>query len=162
MSDVPPYGNAPGVYRGSDYQQPPDPLDGRTKVLSFSYKTASVLCYLPWCCCLLGVIASVLWLATEPRESRFVRFHAVQGLLLFAVDFIVSLIFNILGVGFEATTLVGTGSELAGAGASLIVTLISIVVAFGLLIIHVVAMVMAGQGRMWKIPLIGDIAERNA
>jgi hypothetical protein len=78
------------------------------------------------------------------------------------VDFLVSLIFNLLGVGFEATTLVGTGSDLASAGAGLVVTLLSIIIAFGLLVIHIIAMVMAGQGRMWKIPLIGDIAEKNA
>jgi uncharacterized membrane protein len=127
-----------------------------------SYKTAALLCYLPYCCCLIDVIASVLWLATEPRENRFLRFHSLQGLLLFCAGLIVSFVFRLLGVGAEATTLVGTGSGVAGAGAGLLVSLGSLLVALLFLVIHIVAMIKAAQGEMWKLPIIGEIAEKNA
>ena len=47
-----------------------------------SPRTASILCYLPT----LGWIAAVIVLATQRfRTDRTVRFHAFQGLYLFAV-----------------------------------------------------------------------------
>jgi uncharacterized membrane protein len=131
-------------------------------VLGLSYRTAGLLCYVPYCCCLIDVIASVLWLATEPKENRFLRFHALQGLLLFCAGLVISFVFRLLGVGAEATTLVGTGSGVAGAGAGLLVSLFSLLVGLLFLVLHIVAMIKAAQGEMWKIPIIGDIAEKNS
>jgi uncharacterized membrane protein len=111
---------------------------------------------------LLGVVASIVWLASEPQENRFLRFHSLQGLLLFGVTLVVSLIFRALGAGAELTALLGTGSELAGAGAGLLVDLLSFAVMLLLLVIHLVAMVKASQGQTWKIPVIGDIAEKHS
>ena len=160
MSSQPPggYTGGPGVA----FRPPPPPPEQKTQVLGLSYNTAGLLCYVPYCCCLIDVIASVLWLATEPKENRFVRFHALQGLLLFAADLLVSFVFRLLGVGAEVTTMVGTGSDVAGAGAGLLVGLFSLLVGLLFLVLHIVAMVQAGSGKMWKIPIIGDIAERNA
>ena len=45
MSNPPPDGLAPGVYRPGDYRPPHDPSDGRTKVLAFSYRSAAALCW---------------------------------------------------------------------------------------------------------------------
>ena len=54
---------------------PPDILAG------ISPRTASILCYIPT----LGWIAAVIVLATQRfRNERNVRFHAFQGLYLFA------------------------------------------------------------------------------
>ena len=44
----------------------------------------------------------------------------------------------------------------------LLLFLIRLVVGLVLLIIHIVAMLKANQGQMWKLPVIGDIAEKNA
>src|SRR2546423_14232566 len=118
MSDQPPYGNPPGGYPpppgGGGYPPPqggyPPPQGGfpppggggygyggpppenKTKTLGFKYNVAALLCYLPTCLCCLNVIFGIIWLATEPKENRFVRFHAMQGLLLFGVNFVVSII----------------------------------------------------------------------
>ena len=155
-------GLAPGVYRPGEYKPPQDPLDGRTKVLSFSYRIAALFCYFPLCCCWLNVIASALWLATEPADNRFVRFHAFQGLLLAAVSFAVALVFRILGAGTQLSGMIGPGSGIAGTAANFLIDIVAAVVFIPILVIHIIAMVKASQGETWKLPVIGDIAERNA
>ena len=155
-------GLAPGVYRPGDYKPPQDPLEGKTKVLSFSYRSAALLCYFPLCCCWLNVIASVLWLATEPNENRFVRFHALQGLLLAAVSFTVALIFRILGAGTQLSAMVGPASGVVGTAANFLIDIVAALFFIAILVIHIIAMVKAGQGGTWKLPVIGDIADRNA
>jgi uncharacterized membrane protein len=161
MSNPSSDGLAPGVYRPGDYKPPQYPLDGRTKVLSFSYRSAALFCYFPLCCCWLNVIASVLWLATEPKENRFVRFHALQGLLLAAVSFGVALVFRVLGAGARLSSF-GPGSDLVGLGASFLIDIVAALFFIPILVIHIIAMVKAGQGETWKLPVIGNIAERNA
>jgi uncharacterized membrane protein len=82
--------------------------------------------------------------------------------MLFGVAVAISILFNVLGIGFQLGTRVTTGSELFGAGAGLLMTLLSWAISLLVLIIHVVAMIRAYQGDMWKLPVIGNIAERNA
>lgn len=158
MSTQPPYGYNPE----GGYPPPPPQGEGKTKVLGMGYNMAGLLCYIPACCCLVNVIACILWLATEPKESRLVRFHALQGLLLFGVWVALGIVFTILGFAFGAGMSVMPGGDLAGFGGSLILTLIQGLVTLLLVIVHVVAMVKANSGQMWKLPVIGDIAEKNA
>lgn len=159
MSDQPPY----GYNQGGGYPPPPKQGDGKTKVLSMGYNTAALLCYIPTCCCLLNLVPCILWLATEPRENRFLRFHALQGLFLFGVWIAVSIVFAILGIAFGVSMSVMPGdSGLAQAGGGLILFLVRVVVWICLLIVHILAMVKANSGQMWKLPVIGDIAEKNA
>jgi uncharacterized membrane protein len=159
MSNQPPYGYPPGGpegYQGGGYP-PPNTPTGKTKVMNLDYNVAGLLCYLLPCFCLADLIFCVLWLATEPKESRFVRFHALQGLLLFGLGFVVSIIFQILGTGMAVTT-----SGVVEAGGFGILLLIRLVVGVAFLVLYIVGMIKAYQGQMWKLPIIGDIAEKNA
>ena len=155
-----------GGYQGGGYPPPPPPPQGpggKTQTLGLDYNVAGMLCYLPPCLCCVDVIASVLWLATEPKESRFVRFHAIQGLLLFGVNFIIWIIFWFLGAGVSIGTSMTTGgSAMAGAGASLFLLVIRGVIGIVLLVLYIVGAIKAYQGQMWKLPIIGDIAEKNS
>lgn len=161
MSSQPPYGY-PGGTQGYP-PQPPPPIDsGKTKVLNMGYNTAGLLCYIPTCCCLLNLIPCILWLATEPRENRFLRFHSIQGLGLAVVWILVWVIFTILGIALGVSMSFTPGGNAFGAGGGLLLYLIRVVVGLVLLIIHIVAMMKANQGQMWKLPVIGDIAEKNA
>jgi hypothetical protein len=85
----------------------------------------------------------------------------LQGLLLAAVFFGVGLVFRILGAGARFSML-GPGSNLVGLGARFLVDIFALIVLIPIMVIHIVAIVKAGQGEMWKLPIIGDIAERNA
>ena len=158
MSTQPPYG-----YNQEGGNPPPPQGEGKTKVLTMGYNTAAMLCYIPVCCCAINLIPCILWLATEPRENRFLRFHALQGLLIFGVWFAIWIVFQVLGFAFGVSMNVMPDSAgLAQAGGALILVMIEGIVCIGLLILHVVAMVKANSGQMWKLPIIGDIAEKNA
>ncbi|MEK6300828.1 MAG: hypothetical protein AABO41_08915 [Acidobacteriota bacterium] len=160
MSNQPPYGQP----QGGGYPPPPPPQgDGKTKVLSMSYNAAALICYIPTCFCCINLIPCILWLATEPRENRLLRFHALQGLLLFGVWFVLWIVFTIIGFALGASMSVMPGdSGLVAAGGGLVLFLIRLCVAVGLIIVHVVAMIKANSGQMWKLPVIGDIAEKNS
>jgi uncharacterized membrane protein len=158
MSDQPPYGG----YQGGGYPPPLPPQTGKTKTLGLEYNIAAMLCYLPSCLCCINLIFAIIWLATEPKENRFVRFHAMQGLMLFAIGLVLGVLMNILGIGASFGAYVGTGgSEVAGHGAGLIVNLVGSLISLALLIVHIFAIIKALQGEMWKVPIIGDIAEKN-
>ena len=156
MSNQPPYGypGGPQGYQGGGYPPPPSAPPGKTKVLNLDYNVAGMLSYLPICC--INLIFSIIWLASEPKENRLLRFHALQSLLLIGVVFVVSVILWFLTIAVAVTP--GPGST-AGWG---LLNLIQW--AFGLVFlgISVLLCVKAYQGQMWKLPIIGDIAEKNS
>ena len=184
MSNQPPYGNPPGggypPPPGGGYPPPPGggypppgggypgggggypppggnypPPDGnKTKTLGMAYNVAALLCYLPICC--INLIFPIIWLSTEPKENRFLRFHALQGLMLVALGFVVGILFFICGL------VVAVMPYEVRAIANLLLFLVQLAVGVGFLIICIVAMIKANQGVMWKIPGIGGIAEKNA
>ena len=159
----PPGGGYPGG--GGGYPPPggnyPPPPEGKTKTFGMAYNTAALLCYLPTCLCCANLIFSIIWMATEPKENRFVRFHALQGLLLFGVNFVIGLSLNILRIAM-GTAASATNSDMIYFGGGGLLGILQICIGFLFLIIHIMAMVKASQGQMWKLPLIGDIAEKNA
>ena len=150
----------PGGYQGGGYPPPPSPPSGKTKVLGLDNNVAALLCYLPSCLCCINLISSILWIATEPKENRFLRFHSLQGLMLFVVVLIINIVGRVLGFGVAATGRMA-GGGLGQLGASLAVTLVFLGISILLLIVHIVGCVKAYQGQMWKLPIIGDIAEKN-
>lgn len=159
MSSQPPYGY-PGS-QGGGYPPPPPPTN-KTKVLNMEYNTAALLCYIPTCCCLLNVIAGIVFFATEPKENRLLRFHAMQGMLLAGVWVIVWIIFTILGIALGVSTSFTPGGDMVRAGGGLLMIMVRLVVLVVFLAVHIMGMVKANQGQMWKLPIIGDIAEKNA
>jgi uncharacterized membrane protein len=94
---------------------------------------AGLLCYLA------GWITGLIFFLIE-KENRFVRFHAMQSLITFGglgvLLFILSFV-PILG------WLVMMGLYVVG------------------FVLWVVLMIKAYQGEMFKLPVIGDIAEKN-
>ena len=165
MSSQPPYGSPSGQgFQGGRWppQPPPSPESAKTKTLNMNYNTAALLCYIPTCCCLINLVPCILWLATEPRENRFLRFHALQGLFLAGVWILLWIIFTILAVAMGVSMSFTPGGNMLSAGGGLLLFLIRLVVGLVLLIIHIVAMLKANQGQMWKLPVIGDLAEKNA
>ena len=58
-------------------------IEGKTQTGQLDFKMAAAACYLPFS--FIHLIAAGIFLATEPKEHRFVRFHAIQSLLVFAL-----------------------------------------------------------------------------
>jgi|SRR5579863_7850779 uncharacterized membrane protein len=96
----------------------------------------------------ITIIPAILFLVIEPyNKSRFVRFHAFQC-LFFAVAWTVlwiglNIIVHIPILGW-LTILIWPLVGLAG------------------LIIWIILLLKANQGQMWKLPVIGDLAEKQA
>jgi uncharacterized membrane protein len=106
---------------------------------------AGLLCYVPCC---IGLVFSVVAAIVE-KQSRFVRFHAFQSLLLHAV----------LIVLWVAISAVQIGLGIVGLGAvSLLVQLISWVVGIALLGLTIFMMIKANAGEEFALPVIGPMA----
>jgi uncharacterized membrane protein len=114
-----------------------------------SPKTASLLCYIPW----FGWIAAVIVLATErfkrdTIEGPEVRFHAFQGLYLFVawlvVDWVIAPMLS-FGMGFGH----GFPHPLGGLLKMLI------------LAAWIVMIVKVSQNEHYRLPIIGEMAERS-
>lgn len=100
--------------------------------LGLKARTAGVLCYL------FGWVGGLVFLLLE-RDSHFVRFHAMQSILFFGT-------MSILGwiCSFFPFALFGLGGIVGLVG----------------FIGWIVLMVVAYQGRYYKLPVFGDIAEQ--
>jgi uncharacterized membrane protein len=114
----------------------------KTKVLGQPEALAGWCCYAPF----VGLICSILWICTEPSDSKFVRFHALQSLGLAVVSIVVWTGLNIL----------------ASIGLGVITSLISSVFSLVMFGAWVYCMFQAGKHRVFKLPVIGDFAEKNA
>ncbi len=53
-----------------------------TQVGNLPHKLGAAAAYLPIAG--VSVIASIIWLATEPKESEFLRYHSAQSLAVFS------------------------------------------------------------------------------
>ncbi len=88
---------------------------------------------------LLGLITGIIFFLIE-KKNKFVRFHALQSMLISITIFILNIIFSAIpGVGNILVNLL----SLAG------------------LILWVVLMVKAYQGEMFKLPVIGELADQK-
>jgi uncharacterized membrane protein len=94
------------------------------------------------------IIPAILFLVMEPyNRSRFVRFHAFQC-IFFAIAWtalwiVLSFIAHIPFLGW-LTILIWPLIGLAG------------------FVIWLILLLKANQGQMWKLPIIGDMAEKQA
>ena len=94
---------------------------------------AGLLCYVA------GWITGLIFFLIE-KENRFVRFHAMQSIITFGS---LTVIFMVLGF----IPIVGW----------MLVPVLAILQ----LILWIVLMVKAYQGQLFKLPVIGDMAEKN-
>jgi uncharacterized membrane protein len=124
----------------------PTPGGAKTN-LGLEPNIAGLLCYVPCC---IGLVFSVVAAIVE-KQSRFVRFHAFQSLLLHGV-------FIVLWI---AITGVQIGLGIVGLGfVSLLVQLLSWVVGIGLLALTIVMMIKANGGEEFELPVIGPLARQ--
>jgi uncharacterized membrane protein len=96
----------------------------------------------------ITIIPAIIFLVVEPyNRSRFIRFHAFQSIFFYVA-------WTVLWV---ALSIVGAMPVLGWA-----TLLIWPLLGLGGLIVWVLLLVKAYGGQMWKLPVIGDIAEKQA
>jgi uncharacterized membrane protein len=95
---------------------------------------AGLLCYV------LGWISGIVFLVLE-KKSKFVKFHAWQSIMTFGVLTVVYLVLSSIPIiGWVLGPIIG----LLG------------------LVLWIILMIQAGTGKMWKLPWVGDWAEKQA
>jgi uncharacterized membrane protein len=101
----------------------------------------------------ITIIPAIIFLVMEPYNKRpFVRFHSFQN-IFFAVALIVCWIaFTILAMVLAFIPILG----------HLILALLWFALAVGSFVAWIVMLLKANGGQMWKLPFIGDLAEKQA
>jgi uncharacterized membrane protein len=113
--------------------------------LGMAPNTAGLLCYAPCC---IGLVFSIVAAIVE-KQSRFVRFHAFQSLLLHAAGIVVLI----------ALQVVHAGLSLSGLGiVGMLLWVVEMIIGFGLLAVSIVMMMKANGGQETELPVIGPMA----
>jgi uncharacterized membrane protein len=126
-------------------------MSGGKTALGLDTNVGALLCYLPICS--INLIYSIIVLVVE-KDNRLVRFHAFQSLLLIAACFVA-----IVGIAVVGGILGGvTGSFTI----SMLFTLVMWVIGLAFLGAAIFMCVKAYSGSQFKLPVIGDMAEKWA
>lgn len=126
-------------------------MNGKS-ALGLDANVAALLCYVPVCA--INLIMSIL-VIVQDKTNKVARFHAFQSLFLMIASIVISIPLYILifvGVFVDAAIGFPIVSLLVGLGALI----------FGLAILFflVMAAIKAFGGEMYKIPVIGNFAEK--
>ena len=93
-------------------------------------------------------IPAIIFLVIEPyNRSRFIRFHAFQSIFLAVAMIAISIGLSV----FSFIPVLG-----------LILLPLHLLIWLGLFVLWIVLLLKANQGQMWKLPIIGDLAEKQA
>ncbi|MGC2637883.1 MAG: DUF4870 domain-containing protein [Acidobacteriaceae bacterium] len=103
---------------------------------------AGLLCYV------LGWVTGLIFLLIDKRP--FVRFHAAQSIVVFGTLFIIRMVLSYGWAGFH------------GYGVFTVWSLVSLVVGLVTLILWIVLMVTAFQGKRFEIPVAASLAKSIA
>jgi uncharacterized membrane protein len=120
--------------------------NGKT-ALGLDTNVGAMLCYLPVCG--ISLIYSIIVLVTD-KDNRNVRFHAFQSLLLTGAYIVCA-----IAIGFVSGILSAAIGSIGG-----LVGLIFPLIALGFIILMVVGCVKGYQGGSYKLPVIGDMADK--
>ncbi|RUT43313.1 hypothetical protein EJP82_20385 [Paenibacillus anaericanus] len=96
-------------------------------------KVAGLLCYLG------AFITGIIFLVVE-KENRFVKFHALQSIIVFGSLTVVNIVLGLIPI---------------------IGTIVSFILTPLTFILWIVLMLLALQGKQFKLPIAGDIAEQQ-
>jgi uncharacterized membrane protein len=100
--------------------------------------------------CYLGVWITGLIFYFIDDKNKIIRFHALQSIFVFLPLMILSWIFG----GFFGIFSYGPGW--------VVLWYISLVFWILILVLWLILMIKAYQGQKWKLPIVGDLADKNA
>lgn len=131
--------------------QNPPPVQTTKSSTGLDENVAALLSYV------FGWLSGLIFFLIE-KDSRLVRFHAMQSLLfniLAAIFFIVLWVISFI-VGIISTQLPSGIGTLVG----LLLTLFWVVILIGIAIAWVFCLIKAYQSQYFKLPIIGNFAEK--
>ncbi len=128
-------------------------MSGGKTALGLDANIGAMLCYLANlipCCLPLGLVYSVI-VVIQDKSNKLTRFHAFQSILLSAVAVIAGMIFSMI----FGTAMLTDSRAIFGLGG-----LIYMLAALAILAAIIFASIKAFQGQIFKIPVIGDLADK--
>ena len=130
--------------------KPPPPPGQRPPAASQSStgldpKLAGLLCYI------LGIITGLIFFLIE-KSNDVVRFHAAQSILFSGSMIVLWIVLTIVQF-----VLLSISMSLAS-----IFSLLTMLLGLGVFVLWVVLLIKGYSGQKWKLPVIGDMAERMA
>lgn len=96
------------------------------------------------------------------KQSKFVKFHAMQSFLLHMVSAVLSFLVSAVLGGILGIGSISTDTYYATAGLAGIIGLLTTVISLVILVCAIIAMVGAYKYKETQLPIIGGIAQRNA
>jgi uncharacterized membrane protein len=131
--------------------QNPPPVQTPKSSTGLDENVAALLSYV------FGWVSGLIFFLIE-KDSRLVRFHAMQSILL-------NVLFGVIGfvlwiIIFILILIVHQISDALGAIISILATLVWVVFLIGFLIAWIMCLIKAFQGQYFKLPIIGNFAEK--
>jgi uncharacterized membrane protein len=104
-----------------------------------------------------GWISGLIFFLME-KDSRLVRFHAMQSILLGAAAIVIFIVFWIVAV--VSSLVVGYISGILGGIVWLIMVLVGAALGLAIFVAAIISLIKAYQGQFFKLPVIGNYAEK--
>ena len=123
--------------------------NGGKTALGLDANVGALLCYVGNLVCALGLIYSIIVIVTD-KTNKLARFHAFQSVLLSATGLVVGIAVQILA-GIAAAANSGMLAMLIG--------LVMLVFGLVILVAVIFTAVKAFQGQIFKLPIIGNMAD---
>ena len=131
--------------------QNPPPVQTTKSSTGLDENIAALLSYI------FGWVSGLIFFLME-KDSRLVRFHAMQSILFNVLILVLVFVFWILTF---VLVLIGAAiGDVIGTIFSLLATLLWLVFSLGILIGWILCLVKAFQGQYFKLPIIGNFAEK--
>ena len=131
-------------------QNPPPGLAGKSST-GLDENIAALLSYI------FGWISGLIFFLME-KDSKLVRFHAMQSILFNVLVGILCFVGWIITV--VLVLIAAALADALGAISGLLAGLVWLVIIGGVLIAWILCLVRAYQGKFFKLPVIGNIAEK--
>ena len=131
-------------------ENPPPGQTGKSST-GLDENIAALLAYI------FGWVSGLIFFLME-KDSKLVRFHAMQSILLCVVIAVLGIALWI--VTFLFVLVAAMLPDIVGSLVGLLATLIWLVFSVALLIAWILCVVRAYQGQFFKLPIIGNMAEK--
>jgi len=124
-----------------------------------AYLAAGIIGWIPVIQYFSWLIPLIIFLVE--KQSRFVRFHAAQSFLITIIDSVISFILIVIIRNTIIVNLIaGADNELSAFAWMVVLTAVSTIVSLIYSVFAIIALVNAFQYRIYKVPVIGILAEK--
>ncbi|HEY0762400.1 MAG TPA: DUF4870 domain-containing protein [Pyrinomonadaceae bacterium] len=131
--------------------QNPPPVQTPKSSTGLDENIAALLSYV------FGWVSGLIFFLIE-KDSRLVRFHAMQSLLLQVVFVVLAIVIWV--IVFVLVIIASQVSGLLSTLVSIVATLIWIVLILGIVVAWIMCLIKAYQSQYFKLPVIGNFAEK--